>query len=81
MFMLSYIIVHTFVDMANIGDILNPSHIVMRFIRSHIASRVDARANHWELHFNNLSACQDQRAKTASDRSFFIEQMFGQAMT
>ena len=57
MLILPYIIVHTYVDMANIGDISDPSHIVMRFIRSHIASGADARAVCWELHFDNLSAC------------------------
>ena len=38
------IIGHAFVDMAHIGDILDLSHIVMRFIISHIASGADARA-------------------------------------
>ena len=48
---------HLYIDMAYIGDISNPSHIVLRFIRSHIASGVDARAICWELHFDNALAC------------------------
>ena len=42
--MLPYIIVRTFVDMAHIGDILDPSHIVKRSIRFHTAYGADAWA-------------------------------------
>ena len=54
--MLPYIIVHTYIDMAHIGDILDLSHIVLRFIRSHIASRAHPRAICWKLHFDNVLA-------------------------
>ena len=57
MLMLSYIIVCTFIDMAHIGDISDLFHIVIRSIRSHIASRADVRTICWELHFGNLLAC------------------------
>ena len=44
MLMLPYIIVRTFIDMTHIEDISDLSHTVMRFIRSHIAFGVDAKA-------------------------------------
>ena len=37
-------------------DISNSSHIVMRFIGSHIVSAANARAICWELHFDNVLA-------------------------
>ena len=56
MLLLPYIIMCTYNDIAHIGDISDQSHIVMRFITSHIAFEANARANCWELHFDNVLA-------------------------